>query len=505
MKARVVILLLSIISLTGAVAGGYFYFSTMRNLAVARARQEVEAPLQQVAERVRLHVNDHKKEIRALAGVNALKQALHSKGKAGIKEADAILLHFQRTLEADVCYLMDRDGRTIASSNYETPVSFVGKNYAFRPYFQQAIEGDTSLYFALGVTSNKRGAYFSAPVYLNNGSKPAGVVVMKVAADHLEDWLKQLTGGYVMLLSPEGLIFASNRADWLYHLLWQVTPAETAKIAASNQFGTGPWEWTGMRRISESYAVDRDGNKYLIHPLDVDLARGWQFIYLQDLKKLSKKIFDRLFAVASYFVLALCLIIVVSVFALYRKAHREIITRKALENKLRKISTTDDLTELLNRRGFFSLAGQQMKVAERVGEDLFLLYTDLDNLKLINDSLGHETGDQALREAAAVLRSTFREADIIGRLGGDEFAVMFTSAENAATAPRTVLTRLDEGLAEFNRKSQKSYQLHMSIGVVPFDKARHKSLDDLLSEADALMYEQKKKKKKAFRTSERTH
>ncbi len=505
MKARVVILLLSIISLLGALTGGYFYFSILKGAIVSRAQQDAETSLQQVVERMRLHVTDHRREVKALAGVSTIKQALHSQSKADIDEANSILLHFQRSLDADVCYLMNRDGLTIASSNYNTPLSFVGKNYAFRPYFQKAIEGNTNLYFALGVTSKSRGAYFATPVYLDSGNKPAGVVVMKVTADHLEDWLKEFTDGYVMLLSPEGVIFASNRADWLYHMLWQATPEEIERIAESKQFGAGPWKWIGVRRINGPYAIDRDGNKYMIHPLELKVAPGWQFVYLHDLKKLSRKVFHRLFAIASYFVLALCLIIVVSVFTLYRKAHREIIMRKSLEDKLRKISTTDDLTDLLNRRGFFSLAGQQLKVADRIKEDLFLLYSDLDNLKLINDSLGHDTGDQALRECADILRSTFRESDIIGRLGGDEFAVMFTSAEDSATAPKTVLARLDGNMAAFNQKGERSYQLHMSIGIVPFDKTRHKSLDDLLCEADALMYEQKKKKKEAFRTSDRTH
>lgn len=504
MKARTVLLLLCILSFAGSLTGGYFYFSTLKDVTVSRAHKDAEKSLQLVVDRMKIHITVHKKEVTALASIQSIQGALRSGDQTAVQEANAALRNFQTALGADVCYLMNRKGLTVAASNHDSPTSFIGKNYAFRPYFREAMLGEPSLYFALGITSKKRGAYFSAPVYVNGDRTPAGVVVMKVSAEHLEGWLEKLSEGHVVLIDPNGVIFASNHQDWLYKLLWEAPPEKLRQIAATRQFGPGPWEWTGVRRIDDHHAVDSSDKKYMIHPLTLEMVPGWQLIYLHDLKKVTGKVYNKIFRIASYFVLVLCLLIIVSIFALYKRAHSEILRRKNLEEKLRQISITDDLTGLLNRRGFFTLAEQQLKVAERMQEELFLLYADLDNLKQINDNLGHDIGDQALRETADVLRNTFRESDIIGRLGGDEFSVLFTSAENSIKAEKTVMARLEQHLAAYNRQNRRNYELHLSIGIVAFDKALHSSIDNLLTEADTLMYQHKKSKKDAFRAEQRT-
>ncbi|MBK8230775.1 MAG: diguanylate cyclase [Candidatus Eisenbacteria bacterium] len=88
------------------------------------------------------------------------------------------------------------------------------------------------------------------------------------------------------------------------------------------------------------------------------------------------------------------------------------------EEELRSLSLVDALTGLYNRRGFFTLAEQQLKLARRIDGQLQLVFADLDDLKLINDRLGHDEGDRALMDVAAILRTTFRESDTIARLGG---------------------------------------------------------------------------------------
>ena len=107
---------------------------------------------------------------------------------------------------------------------------------------------------------------------------------------------------------------------------------------------------------------------------------------------------------------------------------RDVTERKRLEEKLQNMSLVDDLTGLYNRRGFFALSQQQLKIAERTKQKALLFFADLDNMKQINDALGHQEGDNALVEVASVLKETFRKSDIIGRLGGDEFAVLAIDA-----------------------------------------------------------------------------
>ncbi len=102
----------------------------------------------------------------------------------------------------------------------------------------------------------------------------------------------------------------------------------------------------------------------------------------------------------------------------------DITDRKAMEEEIKALSLRDELTTLYNRRGFLTLAEQQLKTANRLKKKLALLYLDMDNLKRINDAGGHKMGDRALEEIAFILKKSFREADIVGRLGGDEFCVL---------------------------------------------------------------------------------
>jgi diguanylate cyclase (GGDEF)-like protein len=166
--------------------------------------------------------------------------------------------------------------------------------------------------------------------------------------------------------------------------------------------------------------------------------------------------------------------------------------RKKAEEVIHHQSITDELTNLFNRRGFFTLAEQQLKIAHRMGREMVLLFADLDKLKWINDNLGHAEGDQALRETAKILKNTFRKSDIIARIGGDEFVVLAieTPKNNAGILKDHLQARLDD----YNLKEKLSYKLSLSFGVVRFDPLAPATIDELLTQADAVMYEQKKEK-----------
>ncbi len=167
---------------------------------------------------------------------------------------------------------------------------------------------------------------------------------------------------------------------------------------------------------------------------------------------------------------------------------------KKSEAKMRHIAITDELTGLLNRRGFRAMAEQQVARAKRMNDAIFLLYADLDNLKWINDTLGHEAGDRAIKEAARILQQTFRKVDTIGRLGGDEFAVLMTDTEQNYN-PNTVNARLMRHIEILNGKEGRAYELSMSIGTIFCENFATCSFEELLSKADNKMYENKMKKK----------
>lgn len=166
--------------------------------------------------------------------------------------------------------------------------------------------------------------------------------------------------------------------------------------------------------------------------------------------------------------------------------------RKRMEEEIREMSFRDQMTELYNRRGFITLAGQQLRAANRSQRPMLLTFIDCDGLKWINDTLGHEEGDRALIDTAHVLRQTFREADIVARLGGDEFAVL--SIDAAEGNPEELLKRLAQNIRVFNATGARRYILSMSWGSAFYDPHAPRSLDALMSEADGLMYAQKKEK-----------
>lgn len=172
----------------------------------------------------------------------------------------------------------------------------------------------------------------------------------------------------------------------------------------------------------------------------------------------------------------------------------DITARKKMEEKLRESALTDELTGLFNRRGFMTLADKLIKISVRDKTDLLLIYADFDNLKWINDTLGHSVGDQALLEAAALLKDTFRLADVVGRLGGDEFVIL--CADNSALGnEETILNRLSENIEKINRTAGRQYPLSLSVGVGHYEHLAPCSIDELLRRADQAMYENKEGKK----------
>jgi diguanylate cyclase (GGDEF)-like protein len=172
------------------------------------------------------------------------------------------------------------------------------------------------------------------------------------------------------------------------------------------------------------------------------------------------------------------------------------IERQRLLTNIRTLSLCDELTGLYNRRGFFTLAEQQIKIADRIKKKIFIFFIDLDHMKWINDNLGHAAGDTALTETANILRETFRQSDIIGRIGGDEFIVLFVETSEADSSER-IQERLLRTVDQHNTAGHRQFQLSLSVGVTIYEPNSGVTLDQLITQADHLMYEEKQRRKKA--------
>jgi diguanylate cyclase (GGDEF)-like protein/PAS domain S-box-containing protein len=172
---------------------------------------------------------------------------------------------------------------------------------------------------------------------------------------------------------------------------------------------------------------------------------------------------------------------------------RDITERMQRQEELRALSWEDSLTRVNNRRGFAHLAEQQLKVANRTGSTMLLFFADVDQMKWINDNLGHKTGDLALIETANVLKEAFRESDIIGRVGGDEFAVLAIQARS--NEADEILARLQRRLDARNAQRERRYRLSLSVGIASYDPQSPLPLEELMARSDALMYERKRGKR----------
>ena len=174
---------------------------------------------------------------------------------------------------------------------------------------------------------------------------------------------------------------------------------------------------------------------------------------------------------------------------------QDITELKQIQTQLRDLTLTDDLTDLYNRRGFFTLAGQALRYARRADKDCIAIYADLDNLKEINDKFGHDAGSQMIVDAANIFKSFFRDSDIAARIGGDEFVILVQ--DSSEDSEQAIKERLQAEIEKFNDENPRPFALSISFGIAPFDPKTETTIEELVSEADRLMYIQKEAKKAA--------
>lgn len=166
----------------------------------------------------------------------------------------------------------------------------------------------------------------------------------------------------------------------------------------------------------------------------------------------------------------------------------EMAQRQKIEDEVRRLSMTDELTGLHNRRSFFLLADQLMRTARRNEQSCLLIFIDLDGLKKTNDAHGHEAGDLAITATAQVLKEAFRGSDVVARIGGDEFVVLAANVREPADA---LTARVHALVDEFNASDRCRYPIALSMGAVGCSPKELKPLGELLASADALMYANK--------------
>ncbi len=169
---------------------------------------------------------------------------------------------------------------------------------------------------------------------------------------------------------------------------------------------------------------------------------------------------------------------------LLQSARENAISREKIEH----LAYRDDLTGLYNRRGFLQHAEESLLDARYTKQAITIACIDLDRLKLINDQYGHQVGDQVIANAASLFKKIFRQGDLLGRIGGDEFLALMINMDSAKLI--SFKARLKRAISDWNAENDTRHQLSFSIGLAS-DNGEQQSLEELISEADVAMYQNK--------------
>jgi diguanylate cyclase (GGDEF)-like protein len=175
------------------------------------------------------------------------------------------------------------------------------------------------------------------------------------------------------------------------------------------------------------------------------------------------------------------------------EALKDLASMVELELSAVQLSRHDELTGILNRRGFLALAQNNLHLSLRNKSPVTLVYLDLDHFKYINDNFGHAEGDAVLIAFSNLTKTIFRDSDIFARLGGDEFVLLLNGA--ARNEAEKTIDKLKQLLHSYNREAKRAYDVQFSFGIVEFNPQKHATINELLCEGDGFMYELKNSKR----------
>jgi diguanylate cyclase (GGDEF)-like protein/PAS domain S-box-containing protein len=323
-------LMFSLFFMSVVVGAGWFATGYLGDMA----RQEIVKENEATITLLSTHLTDELKKLagaaKAMSGSPWIPPALISGNDQDIARANSALDRYNSAMGASVSYLMDSAGTTIASSNRNDPDSFVGKSYQFRPYFTQAISGNAGRYFALGVTSLKRGFYASYPVRDDKGAI-VGVVTMKKDLDDIE---ANLSGdSYFFFTNPQGIIFLSNKKEMLFKSLWPMSKETERALLASKQFGNKPFEAVLSQETADGTDITLNGKYYLVSRRVID-PEGWSIVLMNPT--------DRIFLYRSIGVivtLLICTFILIPLIVNYKTARSAELVRES-EERFRELFNT---------------------------------------------------------------------------------------------------------------------------------------------------------------------
>ncbi|OGU14065.1 MAG: hypothetical protein A2076_12055 [Geobacteraceae bacterium GWC2_53_11] len=331
-----------VIAIILTIASGWFLTDFLGRVAETEFKGKVNRDAHLTLSFLHDNLDDVTNTVKSLAPADAIVAALTSGSSYDIERANKLLDRIKNNFEMSHCFLMDSTGLTIASSNRNDKNGFVGKSFAFRPFFTSAVAGKLTTYFALGLLTGERGYFAAAPV-VNSSGTITGVVVIKRDITPVAEFFRNYT--HAFLVSPDGVIFITSKEEHLYKTLWPIDESTRSELLASRQFGSISFEpLLAAEPVTETYVRFENEDHYLQRlPFGSD---GWSLVLMDDPHIISSY---RMFGVILTIVFSLLLLFFFSLL-LYKNRSLE-ATRSLLKSKDdwgRTFDTVPDLIAIID-------------------------------------------------------------------------------------------------------------------------------------------------------------
>lgn len=440
-------------------------------------------------------------------------------------DADIILKgnQFLQKLKSEtglaVIYLLDEQGMTIASSNWQEKDTFVGHNYSFRPYFQDAIKHGEGQFYAMGTISRVPGYYLSQAV--RSDGVLLGVLVIKVNMDNLDslDRVHVRKQSEVAVTDENDIIFLSTIDDWKFRPFTALDEKAKQKVKSTRQYEgvlKPPLQITVEKKLSanesivsitnsiESSAADgKDMESYLVRFAPFS-GSSWMvrvFLPMEPVKQAAARM-----AVLSAVMLLLLLLALMYLMEIrsrvrdrersrmaLQQAHQALEQKHAelekLSEDLRVVSITDALTGAYNRRYFIDTVVKSLEATSKSGGALSIIMIDMDYFKRINDVFGHPVGDKVLQLLTTLCMQDLRADDVFARFGGEEFIMALPGTDEVIASQ--VAERLRKRvMAHVFEVNGQVINLTISCGISRY-RLGEKGIDEVIKRADDALYQAK--------------
>jgi two-component system C4-dicarboxylate transport sensor histidine kinase DctB len=322
-RKSITLLLLALWCSAAVVVGAYL-------IGERRARSDIESGSERQLHLIALNLESVLEKFETLPFVVAFQpevtQALATpENKAVVHRLNLILQAIQRQAKVSAIYLMDREGNTLASSNWDEPLTFVGRNFSFRPYFYDALKGDAGRFYGIGNATGEPGYFIAQPVYpaavARGKGRPAGVIAVKISLSEFEETWRS-SEDPIALVDKSKVVFLSNRADWKYHSTITLDAIAQRDLADTLQYAG--------RKITPIRDLPMPMHAGFGESVSQPIGRlGWQLMLFPSHARIERS--ATLTALASALLLAIAGI---SSWALYQRRRRmeeRMASRKALQ------------------------------------------------------------------------------------------------------------------------------------------------------------------------------